>query len=90
MHILYSWIILSVTNHWRITLLWTPESKFYEYLPKMAITKKNRKEETNYPNDCATRFSFIGNKTHAHSPVHKYLCHNVNCELIPEPSVTDS
>lgn len=56
----------------------------------MAITKKNRKEETNYPNDWATRFSFIGSKTHAHSPVHKYLCHNVNCELIPEPSVTDS
>lgn len=44
----------------------------------MAITKKNRKEETNYPNDWATRFSFIGSKTHAHSPVHKYLCHNIN------------
>lgn len=38
----------------------------------------------------ASSFSFISTKTHGQNPIHKYLCHNVNYELIPKPSITDS
>ena len=38
----------------------------------------------------ASSFPFIGTKTHGQNPIHKYLCHNANRELIPEASITDS
>lgn len=38
----------------------------------------------------ASRFPFLNTKTHGQNPKHKYLCDNVNYELIAEPLITDS